>query len=221
VKLVAASFGWPFRGDWRPRFAIGTLLVLLLPITFIPLLGYAIASTRTAEEDPTHGPPQWRLSRRLLADGFWTAAALLVLSAPFILAWNPVAEAIDGARVWNVSDRPQAQVYAHVAATFVLALPWGLLLLLLMPYATSHFAATGRPRDLFDFPAALRGVHRDFAAWNVAAAAMVTAWAIGVACVGLLCVGLLPGMFYAILVSAHASATLNPAGTPRANPSSG
>jgi hypothetical protein len=37
---------------------------------------------------------------------------------------------------------------------------------------------------------------------------MVTGWAIGLACVGLLCVGLVPGVFYAILVSAHASAAL-------------
>ena len=221
MKLVAASFGWPFRGGWRSRFATGSLLVLLLPITFIPLLGYAIASTRTAEQDPTLGPPRWRLSARLIADGFWTAVVLLVLSAPFIVAWNPVAEAIDAAGLWHVSDQSQAQVYAHLAAAFVLALPWGLLLLVLMPHATSRFAATGRPRDLFDFPAAIRGVRRDFTAWNVAAAAMVTAWAIGVACVGLLCVGFLPGMFYAILVSAHASATLHPAGAPRANPSSG
>jgi hypothetical protein len=201
VKLVAASFGWPFRGTWPSRFAIGSLTVLLLPITFVLLLGYAIAATRTAEQNPTQGPPRWRLSGRLIADGFWTALFLLVLSAPFILAWNPLADVL-----------PLQQVYAHIAAALLLALPWGLLLLLLMPHATSRFAATGRPRDLFDFPSALRGVRHDFPAWNVAAAAIVTAWAIGVACIGLLCVGFLPGMFYAILVSAHASATLRQAG---------
>ena len=38
--------------------------------------------------------------------------------------------------------------------------------------------------------------------------AIVTGWVLGVACIGLLCVGILPGVFYAILVSAHASATL-------------
>ena len=42
---------------------------------------------------------------------------------------------------------------------------------------------------------------------------VVTAWAIGVACVGLVCVGLVPGVFYAILVSAHASAALRPKGS--------
>ncbi|OLC68696.1 MAG: hypothetical protein AUG06_01940 [Actinobacteria bacterium 13_1_20CM_2_65_11] len=210
MRLVAASFGWPFRGAWPSRFAMGVLMVLLLPISFIPLLGYAIAATRTAGEDPTHGPPRWRLSRRLIADGFWTALVLLVLSAPLILAWNPLADVM-----------PLQQVYAHIGAAFLLALPWGLLLLLLMPHGTSRFAATGRPLDLFDFPASLRGVRRDFPAWNVAAAAMVTAWAIGVACVGLLCVGFLPGMFYAILVSAHASATLRPAGISGTTPSSG
>jgi len=82
-------------------------------------------------------------------------------------------------------------------------------MLLLMPHATNRFALSGRPVDLFDFPAALQGVTRDFATWNLAAAAIVTAWALGVACIGLLCVGIVPGIFYAILVSAHASAALH------------
>jgi len=48
---------------------------------------------------------------------------------------------------------------------------------------------------------------------------MVTAWVVALACVGLLCVGLLPGAFYAILVSAHASASLqSPTGASGANP---
>jgi len=211
VNQVAASFGWPFRGAWRSRFAVGTLAVLLLPVAFIALLGYAIEATRSAEQDPAQGPPPWRLSARLIVDGFWIATVLSILSAPFVLAWNPLSSVV-----------PLQRVYAHIGAAFLLALPWGLLLLPLMPHATSHFAASGHPRDLFDFPAALRGVRRDFPTWNLAAAAVVTAWAIGVACVGLLCVGILPGVFYAILVSAHASATLKaPAGAAGTNPSSG
>jgi hypothetical protein len=222
VKLVAASFAWPFIGAWRARFAVGALLVLLLPISFVLLLGYAIAATRAAERDGSQAPPPWRLSARLIVDGFWTAIVLLLLSAPFVLALNPFADAINSAHVWHVSDRTLANVYAHIAAFFLLALPWGLLLLLVMPHATSRFAATGRPVDLFDFRAALRGVKRDFATWNLAAAAMVTAWALGVACVGLLCLGILPGIFYAILVSAHASATLSsPAGASGSDSSAG
>ncbi len=199
MKLVAASFSWPFRGAWVGRFAIGTLVALFLPITFILLLGYAIAATRGAEDDPTQPPPPWKLSARLITDGFWTAVVLLLLSAPFGLALNPLAS------TFRVS-----QTYAHVAAALLLALPWGFLLLLLMPHGTSLFAASGRPRVLFDFRARLREVKRDFPAWNLVAAAIVTAWVMAVACVGLFCVGLFPGIFYAILVSAHASATLHP-----------
>jgi hypothetical protein len=207
VKLVAASFAWPFRGAWGTRFAIGTLMVLFLPITFIPLLGYSVAATRRAEDDPTQPPPAWKLSARLLTDGFWTAAVLLLLSAPFALALKPLADAIQ-----------LSATFAHVVAALLLALPWGFLLLLLMPHGTSCFAATGRPPDLFDFPAALRKVKRDFPDWNLAAAAIVTAWVIAVACVGLLCVGLFPGVFYAILVSAYASATLHPPGASSTDP---
>ncbi len=211
MRLVAASFSWPFRGAWASRFAIGTLAVLFLPITFIPLLGYAIAATRRAEGDPTQPPPAWKLSARLITDGFWTAVVLLLLSAPCALALNPLADAIGGDRLW-LASYVQPQAYAHIVAALLLALPWGLLLLLFMPHGTSRFAATGRPQDLFDFPAALRRVKRDFPTWNLVAAAIVTAWIIAVACVGLLCVGLFPGIFYAILVSAYASATLHPPG---------
>lgn len=200
MTRVAESFSWPFRGAWPARFVIGALTVLLLPIAFIPLLGYAIAATRSAEaREP---PPPWRFSARLLLDGFWTAVVLVLLSAPFALALNPLANLI-----------PLSRAYANLAALFVLALPWGFLLLLLMPHGTSRFAASGRPVDLFDFPKTIREVKRDFPTWNLAAAAMVTAWVIAVASVGLFCVGFLPGAVYAILVSAHASGTLySPAG---------
>jgi hypothetical protein len=135
------------------------------------------------------------------------------LSAPFAVALNPLSNTIH-----------LSETYAHIVAASLLALPWGLLLLLFMPHGTSRFAATGRPQDLFDFPAALRRVKRDFPTWNLVAAAIVTAWIIAVACVGLLCVGVFPGIFYAILVSAYASATLHPPGAtsdPSKNPPTG
>ncbi len=210
MKRVAASFSWPFRGAWAGRFAIGTLLALFLPITFILLLGYAIAATRGAEDDPTQPPPPWKMSARLINDGFWTALVLILLSAPFAVALNPLANTIR-----------LSEIYAHIVAALLLALPWGLLLLILMPHGTSRFAATRRPGDLFDFRTTLREVKRDFPAWNLVAAAIVTAWVIAVACVGLLCVGLFPGIFYAILVSAYASATLHPPGPSSTNPPAG
>jgi hypothetical protein len=221
VKLVAESFTWPFRGEWHSRFAIGVFVVLFLPVTFVPLLGYAIAATRRAQEDPAQPPPPWMLSGRLISDGFWTAVVLILLSAPFVVSLNPLADAIGSAHLWPVSDNGLSQASAHIAAALLLALPWGLLVLLLMPYGASRFAATQRPRDLFDFPATLGEVKRDFPAWNLAAAAIVTAWVLAVACIGLLCVGLLPGIVYAILVSAYASATLHPSGPSGPNPPTG
>ena len=190
---------------------MGIIMVLLLPIAFVPLLGYAVAATRSASTDPSAAPPRWTISPRLLTDGFWVALAVVLITLPFVLVLGPMAALIDQAHLWRVSDPALSSVYANLAAGFALALPWGFVLLLLMPHATVRFAATGRPLDLFDFPAALRGVTRDFATWNLAAAAIVTAWAVGLACVGLLCVGIVPGVFYAILVSAHASAVLGKA----------
>lgn len=173
-------------------------MVLLLPVLFIPLLGYAVAATRAAERDPSHGPPAWGLSLRLIVDGSWTTLAIAITMFPFALAWNPLADALP------VSDF----ITAHAIALLALALPWGLLVLLLMPHATASYASTGDVHDLFDIAASVRGVRRDFATWNAVVAAVVTGWALGLACIGLLCVGIVPGIFYAILVSAHATAAL-------------
>jgi hypothetical protein len=197
---------------------VGLVMVLLLPIAFVPLLGYAVAATRSASTDPARGLPPWALSARLLTDGFWIALVVLLIAAPFALALRPIAGIIDLAHLWHVSDPAMSRLYANLAAGFALALPWGIAMLLFIPHATVRFAASGRPLDLFDFPAAVKAVARDFTTWNVAAAAIVTAWALGLACVGLLCVGIVPGVFYAILVSAHASAALH---TQVANPASG
>jgi hypothetical protein len=209
MKLVADSFSWPFHGDWKATWLPGLLAALLLPVAFIPLLGYAIAATRGAELDAASGPPRWTLSTRLLSDGACTALAIALFTAPFALTFNPLAGLLFNAHVWTGNDVAVSQLYARVAAAFLLALPWGLLFLLHMPHATARFAHTGKAMHLFDIPASIRSVTRDFATWNLAAAAIVTAWAIGLACVGLLCVGLVPGVFYAILVSAHASAALH------------
>ena len=212
MHLVAQSFSWPFRGDWKSRWLPGLVTVLLLPIAFIPLLGYAIAATRAAELDPTQGPPGWSLSTRLIKDGFWTSLAVVLFTAPFVLLLNPLAELLYDTHMWRAPDPALSQLYAHVVAAFILALPWGLLLLIHMPHATAQFAHTEKPADLFNFAASIKGVKRDFATWNVAAAAIVTGWAVGLACVGLFCIGLVPGVVYAILVSAHASAALHAKG---------
>jgi hypothetical protein len=193
-------------------------MILLLPIAFIPLLGYAVAATRAAFTEPAAGPPPWKLSRRLLSDGFWVALAVLLIAAPFALVFGPLTAVIDHAHLWHVSDPALSRLYANIAALFLLALPWGFVMLLLVPHATVRFAASGRPLDMFDYPGAIRGVFRDFATWNLSAAAIVTAWAVGLACAGLLCLGVVPGIFYAILVSAYASAALH---TPGANPTTG
>lgn len=213
MNLVADSFAWPFRGAWRSSWLVGVPVVLLLPLLFIPLLGYAIAATRAAERDPSQGPPPWRLSNRLVSDGSWTFLAIVVTAVPYLVVW-PLAGALQDAHVWQSNDALLSRLHAAILAFFILALPWGMLALLVMPHATARFAATGRPRDLFDFAAALRCVRRDFTTWNLAAAAIVTGWAVGVACAGLLCIGLVPGIFYAILVSAHASAALHDKSSP-------
>lgn len=207
-SLVAASFAWPFRGGWKRSWIVGVPVVLLSPVLFILLLGYAVEATRAAQRDRTTGPPAWRLTGRLLGDGALTTVAVLLNLVPFALLFAPLGGVIDAARIWPPGDPALARFESRVLAAFILALPWGLVALVWLPHATARYAASGRPRDLFDVAASVKSVRRGFGAWNLAIAAVVTGWAIGLAGAGLLCIGLVPGVYYAILVSAHASATL-------------
>ena len=204
MRLVADSFGWPFRGRKLATWLAGVIAVLLLPLLFVPLLGYAVAATRSAELDPAQGPPSWSFTPRLFTDGLWVALAIGLTLVPFVVLWSPLSLLL---------SKGLDPFTARVVAALVLALPWGLLALLHMPHATAAFAATGNPRDMLDLAGAVRGVRRDFANWNMVAAAIVTAWAVGLACAGLLCVGVVPGVFYAILVSAHAASALHGKGS--------
>ena len=183
--------------------------VLLLPLLFIPLFGYAVAAIRDTEADASTGPPPWRWSARLLWDGAWVAFAVAVSAAPFALGYNPLAAAL-APRLGDLTG--------GAVALLLLLFGWGVVLLLFAPHATARFAASGDFHDLFDAAAAIRGVRADLTTWNLVVAAIVTAWAVGIACVGLLCIGLVPGTFYAILVSAHAAAALHRPGT---HPSAG
>jgi Protein of unknown function (DUF4013) len=184
--------------------------VFLLPLGFIPLLGYSVAAMRSAAMAP-QDPPAWRFTARLLSDGAAVALTIALLTAPFALLAIPLAGALSAPGLWHSTD-PLLHVEGWTSAVLILALPWGIVLLLVMPHATARFASTGRLADLLNFSASLRMVRRDFATWNIAIAAIVTAWAIGLACASLLCVGAVPGIFYAILVSAHAAATLRAEG---------
>jgi hypothetical protein len=212
VNLVAAAFAYPFRAG-AGRWLVGSLLVLLWPLSFIALLGYATAAIRASAADPVAAPPAWRLENRLFREGAWTALALAFFSAPFAAAWWPLASALAG-RVTATGVPFLDRAYGVLAASMALALPWGLVLLVQLPSASARFAIGGRARDLFDVGASLRTIRDRYGVWNLAVAAIVSAWVGGLLVGSLCCVGVLPGAFYAILVSAHASAALAPTDPP-------
>ncbi|HET9780200.1 MAG TPA: DUF4013 domain-containing protein [Candidatus Dormibacteraeota bacterium] len=187
MRFVAESFAWPFKARLS-TWLWGCLCVVLLPLLFIPLFGYAVNAIRSSQ------PPPWRFDGRLLTDGFWIAVWLLLTLAPFAIAFAALARAISGV--------------ALVVGFFVLLFLWGCVALIWLPQALASFAGSGQARDLFDVGRSVHAARRDFMTWNIVVAAIVTAWAIAIACVGLLCVGIVPGVFYAILVSAHATSAL-------------
>lgn len=207
MDRIAESFSFPFRRGAGRAWLIGIPLVVLLPLGFVPLLGYAVAVVRSAAADPAAGPPPWRPLPRLLAEGLLVALVIAALTAPFALLATALTDPARG-QLAGVADPFVRSGLATVIAVAVAALPWGILLLVLMPPATARFARSGFAADLIDVPASVRSVRRLFPAWNLVVVAIVTAWAIGLSGVGLALVGVIPGVLFALLVSAHATASL-------------
>ena len=207
---VAGSFQFPLRAGAAAAWAAGLPLLLLFPVTFLLVFGYFVRLVRRAADDFEAPPARLAIDARLLADGL-----LMTLAAVLALLPYGVATALLGG--WLRSQPPftldpvLGSAEAVLAAGLAVLLPWGLLVIVLAPPAIAAYAGSGRPRDLFDPVAAVRLVVARFAEWNLAGVAIVTAWTLALASAGLCGIGFLAGAWYAILVSAHAIATLTQA----------
>ena len=210
ARRTVGSFAFPFRGRGRAgRWVAGMALVALLPLTFVLVWGYAVACLRAAAEDPDAAPPPWRLNGRLLRDGAWSALQGAVVTLPFAVAGWWAAAAL--ARVWHpLGGWFVDPAIAAVVAGCAIALPWGVVVLVLLPPTLARFAVTGRPADLAGVRAAVACVRERFVAWNLAVVLITTSWALAAIGLTVGLVGVVPGAFYAILVSAHACAALAP-----------
>jgi len=205
----AHALGYPIRRGAGRAWLTGVPLLLLFPLSFVLVFGYALRATRAAYSDPNAPPPGFAFEAQLVRDGVLSAALVLALTLPFaVLAWWAAGAVSNVLHITH--DAFLDRAYSLLAAGFLLAIPWGLLLLLLVPANIAAYCVTGQARDLFDPVQAMSRVRDRFLDWNLASAAIVTGWALGFAATGLLCVGFLPGAFYAILVSAYATASLAP-----------
>jgi hypothetical protein len=207
-RHVIASFLYPLRRDgWLPRWAAGLLLVAVLPISFPLVFGYAVACIRAAAGDPTAAPPDWRLSGRLLGDGALSAAQSAALTVPFaLIAWW-LAGAL--AAVWHPFGDPLLDpALSWIGVVTLVALPWGVAMLVVLPPTLARFAVTGRARDLASVGWVVTCVRGRYADWNFVLVAITTAWALAAVGLAVAGVGVVAGAFYAILVSAHACSAL-------------
>lgn len=203
-----ASFAYPFRGGWGRSWLVGVLLVLLCPLGMLPLLGYLVRAVRAASIQPDTGPPSWRPDRRLLRDGVQAGAALALPVALWGILFRglaPPAVSLSHRVVGSTNHWVGDAVTGYLVG-LAIAAPIGLILLIVAPPLTARYALTGRLRDLFDLARALATVRQQWQDWNLVAVTILTAWALAVAGSGLLCVGVLPATYYALLVSAHATA---------------
>lgn len=213
MKDAARAFGFPFRPGWGGSWVGGIACLLLLPLAFPLLFGYVVEAVRSAGEDPGAGPPAWRINARLVSDGLWSSAQFAALAAPFGAAAWAASSWLTG--LWAPAHDPFLdRGLALVAAGFLAALAWGMLALVVVPPTLARFAVSGRPADLADVAGALRLVRSHFADWNLAVVVIVTSWIVAIASGALVC-GVIGGLFYAILVSAHACSALAPDQPPR------
>ena len=204
---VAQSLVYPFRRGALGAWLAGIPLLLFFPVTFVVVLGYAVRAIREAARDPAAPPPSFHLDRRLFRDGLVATLLLALVAVPYAYLTGLVAGPID-TRMPSGVDPLIARAESLLLGGFLVAIPWGTLVLVAGPPALAVFAVSGRARDLFDLRGSAGFVRHHFMAWNLATVAIVTAWILALAGAGLLCVGFLPGAFYAILVSAHATASL-------------
>jgi len=204
---VETSLVYPFRRGSLSAWLAGVGLLLFFPVTFVVVLGYAVRATREAARYPDGPPPGFDLDRRLLSDGLLLTVVFLLVTVPYAFMTDAVAGMVF-ARLPAGADPLIGAAEALLIGGFLVAVPWGTLVLLFVPPAVAAFARSGRARDLFDLVGAVRFVRAHFMGWNLVTVAIVTAWIVALAGAGLLCFGFLPGAFYAILVSAHATASL-------------
>lgn len=203
-----SAFGFPFRPGWPGAWLPGLACLLLLPLAFPLLFGYVAGVVRAAAADPAAGPPPWRVSARQVMDGLWIAAQLVVLTFPFAgAAW--LGSSLLAARWRPAGDPYLDRAYALLVAGLPAALAWGLVCLVVVPPTLAAFAAGGRPRALADVGLVAHTLRHRFPEWNLAGAVIVTAWILALVSGGLLCAAV-AGVYYAILVSAHACSTLAP-----------
>jgi hypothetical protein len=214
-RATLASFVHPLRGPGRGRrWLIGVVLVALLPIAFIPVFGYAVTCARTAAHSLWEPPPPWRLNARLLTDGAWSSLQAALLTLPFAFGGWWLGSVLAGH--WHPTGDPFVSAgYAWTVALTLAALAAGLVLLVVVPPTLARFAVSGRPTDLAALGSVVECVRGRFAAWNLALAVITTSWIVAAAGLGLLVIGVIPGVFYAILTSAHACAALSPDRAPR------
>lgn len=205
---IAESLAYPFRRGALGVWLVGMALLVLFPATFWLVLGYGIDAIRQSAADPGAPPPRFHLDFRTAREGALASLAALALALPYVLLSALLASLIAPAFIGL--SAPFGRIEATLVAGLLVALPWGTLVLVLAPPAFAAFAASGRAGDLFDARAAARTVRTRFVDWNLATVVIVTAWLIALAGLGLCCVGVIPGVMYAILVSAHADASLCP-----------
>ena len=207
MDRAAGAFSFPFRPGARRAWLIGITLLILCPLGVVPLLGSPRPLSPTSTASPLPGPPPLLPLPPLLSVASLVALLFVVLTPPFLLLAATLVPPLPGLLAAVGVPFLLSGLSLVVASGFA-ALPWGILLLVLMPPATARFATSGSLRDLLDLPAAVGTVRRRFPTWNLVVVAIVTAWPIGLSGVGLALVGVIPGALYALLVSAHATATL-------------
>ena len=206
MKNIGDAFAFPFRDpNWVTKFIIGAVFGLLsLVLVGIPVLyGYYIELSQRVRRKEQYPMPEWTDIGVKFVLGFKYCLALLVYYLPVFIVIIPalfflLIAAVSGSEVGHALGSA-----AFMAAIFLFAVPYSLIVTLLTPAITVEFAERGSFRDALRVGRVLRLFRSQ---WQNALIAALIGLGVGtLAGIGLilLLVGIFLTDFYAKLILFH------------------
>lgn len=133
--------------EWIKKLAIASVLALLAPllgITMLPLVGWMLEITRRVANGEQQTLPAWDNFGRYFADGFKAAVLMFVWVLPLalIVACLVGLGAVAGSQMRDQNNAAMAVLVTNIC-TFILVIPYSLLLGILAPAAMATLAVTG------------------------------------------------------------------------------
>ncbi len=202
---LGKAFSEPFRDpEWLTKFLIGGVVVLscLTGLGLFVLAGYYIELTGRVMRKERYPLPVWSDLGVKFVTGFKYAVVVFLYALPVLLLAVPMMVLVLLASVSDPGGAPGVLASIYVFAYVLLAVPYGILLMLLTPVIAYRFAERERMADALDIAAVFRAFARNWESTVVVALIAAGVQMLSGLGVFVLLIGVLFTLFYAYLVTA-------------------